>query len=107
MAGDHDTFIKDPAFERWGYMRDGTYKHFRFTNRRNIRIAIIGCVIIPVGLGVLAFSSDVEIILGVDSKDSDSVCLVNSIIQQINLLIKQELGISLTAVLYKFVNTST
>lgn len=73
MAGDHDILIKDPAYERWGYMRDETYKHFRFTNSRNIRIAIIGCVIIPVGIGVLAFSCDYKVNWNNAFKKSSSV----------------------------------
>ncbi|RHZ75023.1 hypothetical protein Glove_218g13 [Diversispora epigaea] len=60
MAGDdhHNSLLKDPAIERWGNMRSGgATKYFRFSGP-NIRMALLCCVILPVGLYFVALEHD-------------------------------------------------
>jgi hypothetical protein len=51
MAGDN--IFKDPAIERWADMRENTVQYFRW-NRRNIRIALLFGVVVPIGVYTLA-----------------------------------------------------
>ncbi|KAJ1917928.1 hypothetical protein H4219_002921 [Mycoemilia scoparia] len=49
-ANGHDsTLLKDPAIERWLYMRATTQEHFRWT-RYTAKMGVIFCVAVPAAL---------------------------------------------------------
>lgn len=49
----------DPAIERWASLRENTHLYFKW-NKRNTRRSLFWGVAIPVGLTVLAYSTDVN-----------------------------------------------
>ncbi|CAJ0637725.1 2270_t:CDS:2 [Entrophospora sp. SA101] len=60
MAGDNNSLIKDPVFERWADYRTNPTPYFRWTNR-TIKLSLIYCAAIPLGIYWLAIKSDSKI----------------------------------------------
>ncbi|XP_046849562.1 uncharacterized protein LOC124443080 [Xenia sp. Carnegie-2017] len=42
----YGSLIRDPAFERWGSMRENTQQHFKFRSR-TIFLGVMWCAVIP------------------------------------------------------------
>ncbi|KAA1467232.1 hypothetical protein DENSPDRAFT_832226 [Dentipellis sp. KUC8613] len=58
MAG-HGYVKHDPAIERWNSMREGVYKHFRFTSRASW-ISISAVLLIPGSLIWISAQTDMK-----------------------------------------------
>ncbi|KAI7897752.1 uncharacterized protein BX663DRAFT_444471 [Cokeromyces recurvatus] len=47
----------DPAIERWAHLRENTHLYFGW-NKRTTRQTLLWCLAVPVGLTILAYSTD-------------------------------------------------
>jgi hypothetical protein len=48
----------DPAIERWASMRENTHLYFKW-NQRTARRSLFWGIVIPVGLTILSYKTDV------------------------------------------------
>ncbi|BGP38931.1 hypothetical protein JCM10450v2_002889 [Rhodotorula kratochvilovae] len=58
-AAGYDPVKKDPGVEAWNYMRENTWRFFRFT-RTTSRQAILWGLLVPIGVFTFAQSQDLK-----------------------------------------------